>query len=182
MAHKRRSGSAKMNLYLMRHGIAVAADQPGIDSDSERPLTPKGKKRLRRSARGLARLNIPFSSILTSPALRARQTAEIVGQSLGLENKVEEISELAPESSVEHLIGALTRFHEQEYVLLVGHEPLLSNAASFLLLNKHKSNLNIRFRKGGLCCIEIDDLPPTKPGLLQWHLTGKQLRLLSSRS
>jgi phosphohistidine phosphatase len=170
-----------MNVYLMRHGIAVAADAAGVSSDSERPLTPKGVKRLRRAARGLARLNIAFSSILTSPVLRARQTAEIVAQSLGLEAKLEEVSGLAPEGSVEHLILGLTRFHDQEDVLVVGHEPLLSDAASFLLLGKNKSRLNMRFRKGGLCCIEIDDLPPTNPGLLHWHLTAKQLRLLSSK-
>jgi phosphohistidine phosphatase len=168
-----------MNLYLMRHGIAVAADEPGINSDNERPLSPKGMKRLRRAARGLARLHIGFSSILTSPVLRARQTAEIVAQSLGLEARLEEISGLAPESSVEHLMLGLTRFHDQEDVLLVGHEPLLSDTASFLLLSKNKPNLNIRFRKGGLCCIEIDDLPPTRPGLLRWYLTAKHLRLLA---
>ena len=170
-----------MNLYLMRHGIAVAADEPGINSDNERPLTSKGVKRQRRAARGLARLNIAFSSVLTSPVLRARQTAEIVAQYLGLEAKLEEISGLAPESSVEHLMLGLTRFHDQENVLLVGHEPLLSDTASFLLLGKSKPSLSMRFRKGGLCCIEIDDLPPTNPGLLHWHLTAKQLRLLASK-
>jgi phosphohistidine phosphatase SixA len=75
----------------------------------------------------------------------------------------------------------LTRFHDQENVLLVGHEPLLSDTASFLLLGKSRPSLSMRFRKGGLCCIEIDDLPPTNPGLLHWHLTAKQLRLLASK-
>jgi phosphohistidine phosphatase len=169
-----------MNLYLMRHGIAVA-DGPGVHSDSERPLTSKGVKRLGRAARGLAKLNIAFSSVLTSPLLRARQTAEIVAQILALEAKLAEISELAPESSVEQLMAGLAAFHDQKNVLLVGHEPLLSHLASFLLLRKSKPDLNMRFRKGGLCCIEIDHLPPTSPGLLHWHLTPKQLRLLSSK-
>jgi phosphohistidine phosphatase len=168
-----------MNLYLMRHGIAVARDEPGISSDSERPLSPKGIKRLRRSAKGLARLNIPFSKVLTSPALRARQTAEIVTQSLGLEAKLEEISGLAPESTVDHLMLGLARFDGLEDILLVGHEPLMSDAAAFLLLNNAKASLNIRFRKGGLCCIEVTELPPNEPGVLEWHLTPKQLRLLA---
>ena len=72
------NGCGPMNLYLMRHGIAVAADEPGISSDSARPLTPKGIKRIRRAARGLRRLGISFDAILTSPLVRARQTAEIV--------------------------------------------------------------------------------------------------------
>ena len=59
-----------MNLYLMRHGAAVAADDPAVTNDNERPLTPKGAKRLRRAGRGLRRLHIAFDGILTSPILR----------------------------------------------------------------------------------------------------------------
>jgi phosphohistidine phosphatase len=61
-----------MNLYLMRHGIAVAADDPNTTQDNDRPLTQKGIKRMRRAARGVARLKLPFDGILTSPVLRAR--------------------------------------------------------------------------------------------------------------
>ena len=167
-----------MNLYLMRHGIAVAADQPGTQSDSERPLTPKGIKRMRRAARGLRRLGISFDVILTSPLVRARQTAEIVAESLGLEAQLEEISELAPESSVDHLISGLTRFQDKEHLLLVGHNPLLTHASSFLITGKKETSFEIELKKGGLCCIEIDGLPPGTPGTLHWFLTPKQLRQL----
>jgi phosphohistidine phosphatase len=163
-----------MNLYLMRHGIAVAANQPGMESDSERPLTPKGVKRMRRAARGLRRLGISFDTILTSPLVRARQTAEIVAEILGLEGQLEEISELAPERSVDHLISGLTRFHDREHLLLVGHNPLLIRAFSFLISGK--DNLEIELKKGGLGCIETDALPPSGPGTLHWFLTPKQLR------
>jgi phosphohistidine phosphatase len=166
-----------MNLYLMRHGIAVTADQPGTQSDSERPLTPKGIKRMRRAARGLRRLGISFDAILTSPLVRARQTAEIVADTLGLEAQLEEISELAPDSSVDHLVSGLTRFQDREHVLLVGHQPLLGHIFSFLISGKNV-NLAVEFKKGGLCRIEIDVLPLGTPGTLHWLLTPKQLRLL----
>jgi phosphohistidine phosphatase len=168
-----------MNLYLLRHGIAAAQDDPGIESDGERPLTSKGMKRMRKAARGLRRLDIPFSAVLTSPLLRARQTADIVAQALGLESHLEEISGLAPESSVDHLIFGLTRFQDREHLLLVGHEPLLSNTAAFLLTGKNGADLELALKKGGLCRIEIDGLPPGTPGTLQWFLTPKQLRLLA---
>src|SRR2546422_11695090 len=122
-----------MNLYLMRHGIALAQDEPGIKSDSERPLSPKGVKRLRSVAKGLARLKIPFSSFLTSPLLRARQTAEIVAQTLGLEAELAEISGLAPERSAGQLIFSLTRFHAQKHMLPGGPHPPLTDTPSFLL-------------------------------------------------
>jgi phosphohistidine phosphatase len=166
-----------MNIYLMRHGIAVAADQPGIESDDTRPLTPKGIKRMRRAARGLRRLKPPFDALLASPLLRARQTAEIVADALGLEAQLEEIYELAPESSVDHLISGLSRFKSKEHVLLVGHNPLLGHIFSFLISGQNVS-VEAYLKKGGLCRIEIDGLPPGTPGRLHWFLTPKQLRLL----
>ena len=129
---------------------------------------------MRRAARGLRRLGISFDTILTSPLVRARQTAEIVAEALGLEGQLEEISELAPEKSVDHLISGLSRFHDRENLLLVGHNPLLIHAFSFLISGK--DNLEIDLKKGGLGCIETDGLPPRAPGQLHWFLTPKQLR------
>jgi phosphohistidine phosphatase len=168
-----------MNVYLLRHGIAVARDHPATALDGERPLTAKGVKRMRREARGLRRLNISFSTVLTSPVIRARQTAEIIAETLGLESHLEEISGLAPESSVDHLLFGLSRFQDRDHLLLVGHEPLLSHAASILLAGKGGREVKLELKKGGLCRIETDGLPPTTAGILHWLLTPKQLRLLA---
>ena len=170
-----------MNLYLMRHAIAVAGDEPGVDTDGERPLSPKGIKRMRKAARGLKRLEIPFDALLTSPLLRARQTAEVVAPLIGLEGQVEVISGLTPESSVDNLISDLTGYQNREHLLLVGHEPLLSQMMAFLLTGKKNQELGIELKKGGLCRIEIDGLPPDKPGKLHWLLAPKQLRLFGER-
>lgn len=168
-----------MNLYLMRHGIALPADDdPSLTHDGARPLSNKGVKRMRKAAKGLRRLNIGFDSILTSPLLRARQTAEIVANTLGLQARLEEISGLTPESTVEHLMFGLTRYQDRENVLLVGHEPLLSHISAYLLGGPKQANLILEFKKGCLCRIEIETLPATSPGKLHWLLTPKQLRLL----
>lgn len=127
-----------MNLYLLRHGIAIPGDEPGIESDHERPLTSKGAKRMRKAAKGLRRLSIEFDAILSSPLRRARQTADIVAEALGLESEVQEISGLAPESSVDNLLFGLTRFQNREHLLLVGHQPLLGDAAAYLLRGKRE--------------------------------------------
>src|SRR5262247_3681236 len=103
-----------MNLYLMRHGIAVDSDQPGPEADGARPLTQKGLKRTRRAARGLRRLGVSFDGILTSPLVRARQTAEIVADALGLADYLDEIPELTPENSVDRLVSGLTRFRDKK--------------------------------------------------------------------
>jgi len=171
-----------MNLYLMRHGIAVPQDDPSVGSDGERPLSRKGTKRTRKAAKGLRRLEIPFDALLTSPLLRARQTAEIVASALGMDDRLEEISGLAPESTVEHLMFGLTRYQDREHLLLVGHEPLLSDALSHLLGARHSSPFDIQLKKGSLCRIEVDALPAASPAKLHWLLTPKQLRALGERA
>jgi phosphohistidine phosphatase len=170
-----------MYLYLMRHGIAVAADEPKVESDETRPLTSKGAKRIRRAARGLRRLGVSFDAVLTSPLLRARQTAEIVAAELGLEAYLEEIPELAPQHSVDRLVSALARFDNKKALILVGHEPLLGFAFSFFMGGRDGVSFAVALKKGGVCCIEIDALPPREPGTLQWFLTPKQLRRLGDK-
>lgn len=166
-----------MNLYLMRHGIAVPANAPGIQSDGERALTQKGVKRMRKGAKGLSALAIPFDRILTSPLKRSRQTAELVAEVLNIKEHLEEIQELAPDRSVQDLLSSLTPYRGKKHLLLVGHEPLLSEAASFLL--SRGKDVKIQLKKGGLCRIEVDDIPAKKSALLHWILSPKQLRLLS---
>jgi len=167
-----------MNLYFLRHGIAAdRADSGAGSGDRERPLTPKGVKRMNKAAKGLIALSLSFDRILTSPLVRARQTATIVAQALQLEERVEEIEQLSPEQSVQDLLAALVAYADQREILLVGHEPLLSSTVSFLLSGK--AGAGMRLKKGGLCCLEVDGVPPRESAVLHWLLTPKQLRLMA---
>jgi phosphohistidine phosphatase len=165
-----------MDLFLMRHGIAEAEPSEGGLSDRERPLSPKGLKRTRQIAGGLAALKLSFDRILTSPLVRARETAQIVAESLNIEGKVEETSELAPDGSVQTVISRLAELRDEKSILLVGHQPLLGEIASFLL--SRGKGIKLRLRKGGLCCLEVDDVGSNSPAILHWVLTSKQLRLI----
>jgi phosphohistidine phosphatase len=169
-----------MNLYFLRHAIAIDHDDP--QSDGERFLTAKGIKRMRKGAQGLRMLKIPFDAILTSPAVRARQTADIVAAELKLESNLKVLIDLGPESTVDHLILGLSRLQDCEHLLLVGHEPLLTQTVAFLLTGKKDSGLNLTLKKAGLCQVEIDHLPPTEPGKLHFWLTPKQLRQLAKNT
>lgn len=166
-----------MNLYVMRHGIAVAAPGPGIRSDQERPLSPKGLKRMRRAANGILALKLSFDRILTSPLLRAQQTAQVIAEVFHAEDRIAEIPELAPEGSVQKLLSSLAAYRGAKCLLLVGHQPLLGHTALFLLSGGNGVEMDLK--KGGICCIEVDDLPPKK-AVLRWLLTPKQLRLLGA--
>jgi len=169
-----------MNLYLLRHGIAIPNDDPETVPDSDRPLSAKGIKRMRKAAKGLRRLGIRFDGVLTSPFVRARQTAEMVAQALGLGDHLEEISTLAPGHSVSDLWTSLAPYQDREHLLLVGHEPFLSTLLSYLLTHNEKHSIAIDFKKGGVCRVEITALPPNKAGTLHWLLTPKQLRALAA--
>lgn len=166
-----------MNLYLMRHGIAVAKDDPEVQSDAERALTKKGAKRVRKAAKGLSKLDVAFDRILTSPLPRARQTAQIVAGVFKMKDEIEELPLLAPETPVQDLVAGLAGYRELENVLLVGHEPLLGQAASFLLAKE--THIRLGLKKGGVCCMEADGLAPENPATLGWLMTPRQLRLLA---
>jgi phosphohistidine phosphatase len=168
-----------VNLYLLRHGIAAAKDDPAFESDSERPLTKKGIKKFRKAARGIERLGISFDAILSSPLVRARQTTDLIAEILGQESAIDEIAALAPDTSTDQLLSELTSIEGKEHVMLVGHEPFLGKRAGFLLTRKNDSDVRIPLRKGGICRIEIDTVPPTQPGQMHWLLTPKQLRRIA---
>jgi phosphohistidine phosphatase len=166
-----------MNLYLLRHDISVAKDDPKINSDEERPLTKKGVKRMRKAAKGLRALEIDFDRILTSPLARARQTADIVAKKLDLETRLEDLQELSPHTPAEELVSSLAAYRDAHNLLLVGHEPLLSETASYLL-TKEKA-LRLQLKKGGVCCVEVESFETGSAAVLQWILTSRQLRLLA---
>lgn len=166
-----------MNLYFMRHGIAADRSDGGVKTDGERPLTPKGIKKMQKAAKGVAALSLSFDRILSSPLERARQTAKIVAQTLKLEDRSEEIEQLCPDRSAQELLAGLATYSGDKEILMVGHEPLLSSTVSFMLSGKARTE--IRLKKGGLCCVEVDGLPPKENAVLHWALTPKQLRLLA---
>lgn len=167
-----------MNLYFMRHGIAVdLADSGAGSGDRERQLTPKGIKRMNKAATGLFTLSLSFDRILTSPFERARQTAQIVAQTLRLEDRLEEFDQLCSDQSVQDLLSGLSVYSGEKEILLIGHEPLLSRTVSFLLSGK--AGAEIRLKKGGLCCLEVDGVPAKENAVLHWALTPKQLRLMA---
>jgi phosphohistidine phosphatase len=167
-----------MNLYFMRHGIAVDRGDTGKPSnDRERALTPKGIKRVQKAAKGLLSLSLPLDRILTSPLARARQTAQIVAEALHMADRLEEIQELCPDRSVQDLLSGLAAYSSKNNILLIGHEPLLSSTVSCLLAGN--AGAEIRLKKGGICCLEVDNLTAKGGAVLNWALTPKQLRLLA---
>ncbi len=161
-----------MNLYLMRHAIAVDADDNS--QDRLRPLTAKGRLKLIRIAQNLKNLDITFDLILTSPALRALQTAETVAGVLGLHSKkVIQTENLAPPGSTVHLLAEIIARESLDNLLIVGHEPYLSQLIGMLLAGD--ASLSIRLKKAGLCKLSFEQLVYGRCATLEWLLTPAQL-------
>src|SRR5260370_25175655 len=96
-----------MNLFILRHGLAVEPGTAGYTKDSERPLPSKGERKLWKIAEAIESLEISLDWIVSSPYLRARQTAEIIAEALDLRKKLELSETLAPAGSVKKLIELL---------------------------------------------------------------------------
>jgi phosphohistidine phosphatase len=163
-----------MNLYILRHGLAVDPGTPGYPKDSERPLIPKGESKLRKIAKAMQELGISLDLIISSPYVRARQTADIVAKAYGARGSLELSEELTPGGSPRQLIESLAhRKPEPREVLLVGHEPYLSELISLLISGD--TSLSITMKKGGLCRLTADPLEFGRCASLDWLLTPKQL-------
>ena len=161
-----------MNLYLMRHAIAVEPDEN--TEDSQRPLSEKGRKRLGKIARNLAKLDLTFDLILTSPYLPARQTADIVADALDIKPKhVAESENLAPFGFVDRLVEEINTHEPIEFLLVIGHEPFLSQLIGMLVAGD--ASLSIEMKQAGLCRLSIEHLIYGRCATLEWLMTPAQL-------
>ena len=158
-------------LYLVRHGLAEERGDAWPD-DAKRPLTDEGMSKMRKSVRGLARLGVSVDVVLTSPLVRARQTAEIVAGGLSPRPSVVSIDSLAPDGTYASVIADLEKHVRKTRIALVGHEPNIGELAARLIGSRHP----IEFKKGAVCRIDVDELPPSGPGELRWLLTPKIMR------
>jgi len=166
-----------MRIYLFRHGEALSKADPNIASDADRPLVEEGIRRTRQAAEGLKRLGIALDAVFTSPWLRAKQTAQIVCEVLEIGGQLKVMEELAGDKTIEHVMNALVKQAQFEDVMLVGHNPLLSDLAAYLL-TLHTDWTQVDLKKSGICTVEVERIPPKEPGTLLWMMTAKQLRAM----
>ncbi len=160
-------------LYLIRHAIAAERGDAWPD-DTKRPLTDEGIDRMRKAVRGLARLDVAIDVVCTSPLVRARQTADIVAAALDPRPALVTIEALAPGGSYAALMAEIEKHARRARLALVGHEPGLGELAGRLIGSRHA----IEFKKGAVCRIDLDQIPPAGPGSLRWFLTPRMLRAI----
>ena len=160
-----------MDIYILRHGIAVERGTPGYKRDSDRPLTKEGVEKMEKIAQTILALGLHFDLILSSPYARAEQTARIVARTL--DEEVTFTNHLMSDGNALELVSEINDEKPQS-VLLVGHEPDLSRLISVLVTGS--TDASIELKKGGLCKLTSDRLTFGQCATLNWLLTPKQLR------
>ena len=165
-----------MNLFLLRHGLAVEPDTPGFKNDAVCPLTPKGRRQLGKVAQAMRRMELSFDVIWSSPLVRARQTAELVAKALPA-RPLALADDLSPGGNAGKLIKKLQALKPApENILLVGHEPDLSELLSRLVTGN--THAGFAFKKAGLAKLEVDSLRAAKCATLAWLLTPGQMKAM----
>jgi phosphohistidine phosphatase len=161
-----------MELYILRNGEAGshAADIP---EEFHRPLSEAGRQEAMGVAHWLARQQVHFDVIATSPLPRARETAEIVADAIDYDSQVLEWKALEPGVDTLSLLGHLTEFFKIQNVLLVGHEPELSRMISLLIAGHH--HCGIHLQRAGLCKLRRVTFYDMPEGELHWLLSPDQM-------
>jgi phosphohistidine phosphatase len=162
---------ATLELYLIRHGVAAERGEDYPD-DSKRPLTSEGIARLRKEAKALEALDVSFDQILSSPLVRARQTADVFAEAM--KAPIANTDALTPAGSPAHVIQELGKHMRKARIALVGHEPNMGELAAHLIGSK----VPLSFKKGAICRIDFAIFPPKGKGALMWFVTPRMLRKL----
>jgi phosphohistidine phosphatase len=165
---------ATLELYLIRHGIAEERGEKWPD-DSKRPLTPEGIARLRKEARGLMAIDETFDHLVSSPLVRTRQTADVFAEVLKNKPSISTADALAPAGTPAAVIQEISKHVRKGRVALVGHEPNLGELAAQLI----GARSPIEFKKGGICRLDFEVLPPKGMGVMRWFLPPRVLRKLA---
>lgn len=164
-----------MKLILVRHAIAHERNRTRWPDDSLRPLTPEGLRKFRKAARGLATLLPKSAVILTSPWVRARDTATVLASALKGAKPIER-AELTGNAAIYEAFD-LVRSRKEPTVVLVGHEP---NLGRFLAtaLGGDGARIEIEFKKGGAACVEFGKRVTPGSATLVWMSPPRLLRAL----
>ena len=163
-----------MKLYILRHAIAEDRDENLYPDDSLRHLTEKGEKKMVKIAEHLKDIGLQPDLILTSPYVRAYETAKIVAKTFGIKKKQLVLNDhLTPSGFAKDLIAEINENYRVENLMLVGHEPYLSDLVAMLVAGE--PSVSIAMKKGGLCCLSIDNLGYEKCATLEWLMMPAQL-------
>lgn len=167
-----------MRLLLLRHGPAGERDPLRWPDDRDRPLTEKGVEQTRRALRGVLSLERRLTLVLTSPLVRADQSAALLHDVAGLDGNPEVLESLVPGGSWRKTLVTLESKPADAVIALVGHEPDLGKIAGVLLFGTPRA---MPLKKAGACSIDFDSKATAGAGTLRWFLPPRVLRQIAGK-
>jgi phosphohistidine phosphatase len=165
----------EVEIYLIRHAIAEERGEEWPDDDL-RPLTDEGMRRFEEVTAGLLEFEAPPVQIVTSPLVRARQTAQLLAAALHRPPPLTVVEELAPGYPPSTVLSKVRKLDDTGPIALVGHEPDLGHLAAHMI----GASRPLPFKKGGMCRIDVVWGRPVR-GTLIWFFPPKVLRRLRQR-
>ncbi len=163
-----------MKLYIVRHAIAEERGKK-VYANDDRPLTTIGIRKMKKNAKGIAKIIVSPVSIISSPLKRAYKTSEIIASKFQQSTSITLSDDLLPETPVENIIQCCQKYSDDEKIMIVGHEPSLGNFLSTILQQKIQS---LQLKKGSICCVEFNVEFPKRSELL-FYIPPRILRALS---
>jgi phosphohistidine phosphatase len=157
-----------VQLYILRHGTAEDG-RPGR-SDADRALTEEGGKRVAEVMKMARRAETGPSLIISSPYVRAVQTARIAAAALDYKGQIVPTEALVPDGSPQGVWTELREYRTEPAILLAGHEPLLSQLVPYLLA---APSLRVEMKKAALVRVDVESFGPSPYGTLRWMITPK---------
>jgi phosphohistidine phosphatase len=143
-----------MYLYILRHAEAHDIGYRGIDKDTERPLTEYGERQAKKTGKALRKLDVKLDGILSSPLVRALQTAQSLAEKMEFKGKIQTVTALQPGMDKESLRKELAKFEVESHVLIVGHQPDLGEYIQYLISGAKGKGLSLD--KAGIACLKIN--------------------------
>ena|ERR1700732_1975418 len=162
-----------MELLIVRHAIAFERDRQRWRDDAVRPLSPAGIRRARKAAAGLKQFCSVPDRVLTSPLIRARQTAQILTDVAGWP-QAEVAPELLPGEPAPAVLTLLGK-NRVKLAAVVGHQPELGVLLAACLLGNN-GPLPIEMKKNAVACVTFEGLPRSGRAALKWLATPRMLR------
>ena len=163
-----------MQLYIMRHGIAIDREDPDCPEEPERFLTPEGVERTRQAAQGLRALKVEVRAMLSSPYRRAVETAEIAAEVLDFPKRaIRKTDALLPSAHPGEILKELRQL-KVDSAMAFGHAPQLDEIIAYCLGTQGELTA---LKKAGVACLEMESFVPPA-GYLAWLMTPKALRSL----
>jgi phosphohistidine phosphatase len=162
-----------MDLYIVRHGIAIDREDPKCPPDPERYLTEEGMNKTRQVAKGIAALGITPDLLISSPYTRAMQTAEIFASALDYsKQKIRRTDLLLPGAESSALFRELAKDKQSSTVFLFGHAPHLDELIAAAFASKHPIT---SLKKAGVAALKLKRISPPSTEFL-WLATPRLLR------